>query len=117
MRGAQDSANAAIRQLSAAFAAAHADVQLVLFPATALQRSWVANYKKLGFVNAADGCTSDLTFTQYAVGNLYSLADPTFTAGAAQARPSFHPYCMHPRALGPAVIRLTCILPGWPWWA
>ncbi len=65
----------------------HADVQLVLFPVTALQRGFVADYKALGFVNAVDGCTSDLTFTQYAFGNLYSLADPTFTAGAAQARP------------------------------
>ena len=80
-----DLANVAIRQMTADFSAAHPDSQVVSFPAADLQRGYVDNYEALGFVNAVSGCTSDLTFTQYSTGNLYSLADPTFTSEAAKA--------------------------------
>ena len=61
-------------------------MQVVLFPFTDVQRNFVANYENLDFVNAVIGCTSVLTFTQYSLSNLYSLADPTFTNDAAKAR-------------------------------
>jgi len=44
----------------------------------------VSNYGQLGFVNAESGCASDLAISQYSTGNLYNLANPTFTADAAK---------------------------------
>lgn len=71
------------------FSAAHKDVQLEVFPFAEVQRNLVAGYDSLGFVNAVSGCTSDFTFTQYSTSNLYSLANPTFTAeGAKVGKPS-----------------------------
>ena len=66
------------------FSAAHADAAIVNFPFASIQRGFVTNYGQLGFVNAISGCASDLAITQYSTGNLYNLADPTFTADGAK---------------------------------
>lgn len=80
----QDLANAAIGNVATIFGTAHSDAQVAVFPFAEVQRNLVASYDSLGFVNAVSGCTSDFTFTQYSTGNLYSLANPTFTAEGAK---------------------------------
>lgn len=80
----QDAANVALEGVVKTFSAAHADAVIVNFPFATIQRGFVTNYGQLGFVNAVSGCASDLAITQYSTGNLYSLADPTFTAEGAK---------------------------------
>jgi hypothetical protein len=80
----QDTANLALETVVRAFSAAHPDAGIVSFPFAMIQRGFVANYGALGFVNAESGCASDLAITQYSTANLYSLADPTFTAEGAK---------------------------------
>ena len=80
----QDAANVALEGVVKTFGAAHADAVIVNFPFATIQRGFVTNYGQLGFVNAVSGCASDLAITQYSTGNLYSLADPTFTAEGAK---------------------------------
>ena len=74
----------ALENVVKSFGAAHADAAIVNFPFASIQRGFVTNYGQLGFVNAVSGCASDLAITQYSTGNLYSLADPTFTAEGAK---------------------------------
>jgi phage/plasmid primase-like uncharacterized protein len=80
----QDLANAAISQVAASFSSTYPDAQVVVFPFADVQRNFAANFNSLGFANAVDGCTSDFAITQYATGDLYSLANPTFTAEGAK---------------------------------
>ena len=68
LRWPQDLANIAIAEVAAQFAANHTDSQVVLFPLADVQRGLIANADNLDFVNAVIGCTSFLTFTQYALG-------------------------------------------------
>ncbi len=84
----QDTANLALEDVVKSFSTAHQDAGVVSIPFATIQRGFVSNYGQLGFVNAESGCASDLAISQYSTGNLFSLADPTFTAeGAKVSRP------------------------------
>ena len=80
----QDAANLALEDVVKRFSTAHPDAGVVSFPFATIQRGFVSNYGQLGFVNAESGCASDLAISQYSTGNLYSLANPTFTAEGAK---------------------------------
>ena len=76
------------------FSTAHPDAGVITFPFATIQRGFVSNYGQLGFVNAESGCASDLAISQYSTGNLFSLANPTFTAeGAKASRLPLHAVC------------------------
>lgn len=80
----QDASNLALEGVVKAFSSAHPDAGVVSFPFATIQRGFVSNYGQLGFVNAVSGCASDLAITQYSTGNLFNLADPTFTSEGAK---------------------------------
>ena len=80
----QDAANLALEDVVKSFSTAHQDAGVVSFPFATIQRGFVSNYGQLGFVNAESGCASDLAISQYSTGNLFNLANPTFTAEGAK---------------------------------
>ena len=90
----QDAANLGLEDVVKTFSTAHQDAGVVSFPFATIQRGFVSNYGQLGFVNADSGCASDLAISQYSTGNLYSLANPTFTAEGAKAS------CPAPKHIG-----------------
>ncbi|CAL5229525.1 g12865 [Coccomyxa viridis] len=87
-----DTANLALEDVVKSFSTAHQDAGVVSIPFATIQRGFVSNYGQLGFVNAESGCASDLAISQYSTGNLFSLANPTFTAEGAKATLTLSPF-------------------------